>query len=122
MPRTSIGPVRPIYIGSRAHSVTLENPATPVPDGDGGFTEVWTSLDPASVFASIEPATASKLERLGPNTVTNEATHIIAFPYHSGVTTKTRISLGARVFQVTGVSNEMEQGINTIAICTETVA
>ncbi len=52
MPRSSIGPVRPVYIGSRSHRVTLENPATPVPDGDGGFTQAWAALDPADVFAS----------------------------------------------------------------------
>ncbi len=52
----------------------------------------------------------------------SDATHIIAFPYHDGVTTKTRITFGARTFQVTGVSNQMEQGVNTIALCTETVA
>lgn len=108
--------------GTLRHQVYLEDLGTPVPDGEGGFTYSPAPLDPAWVFAAIEPATVRAMERLAGGTVSSDATHILTLRYHAGITTKTQITLGGRVFQVTGVVNPEERGISTIAICTERVA
>jgi SPP1 family predicted phage head-tail adaptor len=114
--------VRTSLAGDRKHLITLKNPGSPVSDGDGGYTSVLTNLDPSEVWASIESATAQKMERLAAGTVSSDATHILTFPYHDGVTTKTRVTFGARTFNVVGVINPDELGIDTIAICTEVVS
>jgi len=106
----------------RPHRVTLQNPGPPVADGDGGFTQTWTDLVPSAMSASIETATADKLEKLGSATAISLATHIVSMPYHPQVTTKTRILFNGRTFNVTGVSNPDERNVNTVAICAEVVA
>lgn len=109
-------------IGALRHRITLENPGTPVPDGDGGYTEAWTALSPATVNASIVPATAKDLERVVAGTVMATATHIVTMRYHNGVTTKTRVTFGTRVFSVTGVQNEDERNVKLTLVCEEIVA
>ncbi len=113
--------VRPVDIGSRIHSIRFENPGTPVPDGDGGYTETWAALRPPTAKASIETATVARLERIGFGTVSSAATHILMFPYHAGVTTKTRILFGDRVFHVLGADDLLQQHVTTVALVTEEV-
>jgi len=119
--------------GERRHLVTLDNPGAAVPDNEGGFTQAWTALSPPSRYAEIKPATARELERVAAGTVLSTATHIVTFDYHSGVTTKTRVTkgprnadgtlpAGSREFSVTGVSNPEERNIDTILTCVEVVA
>jgi SPP1 family predicted phage head-tail adaptor len=110
-----------VLAGKRRHRVRLENP-TLTTDGDGGYTDVWSLLSPGVVWASIEPATVSKLERVAAGTVQSSASHIVTMPYHSGVTTKTRITFIGRTFTVAGVVNPEERNIETICICSEVVA
>jgi SPP1 family predicted phage head-tail adaptor len=114
--------VRPIEPGGRIHSIRLENPGPPVPDGEGGYTQSWTALRPPTAKARVDSATQQKLERIGHSTVSSNATDIVSFPYHSGVTTKTRILLGSRVLYVLSVDDPESQHVNTIAVCTEVVA
>jgi head-tail adaptor len=114
--------VRPIEPGGRIHSIRLENPGPPVPDGEGGYTQSWTALNPPTAKARLEMATANKLERIGHGTVTSNATDIVSFPYHAGVTTKTRILVANRVLYVMSVDDPESQHVNTIAVCTEVVA
>lgn len=106
-------------VADRLHRVTLQAPAAAVPDGDGGYTQGWTALDPPAIFVSIRPATAKDLERLAAGTVIATASHVITGPYHPQVTTATRIVFGTRVFQVTGVSNPDEGGVEMILLCVE---
>ena len=106
----------------RRHGITLMNPGPAVPDGDGGFSQTWIDLSPAAVKAKIEPATSASLERITAGTVTSTASHVVTMPYHSGVTTKTRITFDARTLYVVGVSNPEERNIETIAVCSEVVA
>jgi head-tail adaptor len=119
-------------IGTLRHLVTLDSPGTPVPDGDGGFTQAWTPLSPPEVWASILPATARDLERVVANTVQAAASHLVGMRYHSGVTTKTRITkgprntdgtlpAGSREFQVTSVQNPEERNVELVLTCTERV-
>ena len=80
-------------IGDYRHLVLLQSPGSPVPDGDGGWTETWSDLSPSTWHVSIEPATARDLERVSAGTVMSTASHIVKGRYHPGVTTKTRISI-----------------------------
>lgn len=108
-------------IGAIRHRVTLKN-SSPVPDGDGGFTEVLTTLTPATVWASIAPATARDLERVVAGTVESAATHLVRVRYHPGITTKTRLLYGSRMLNVTSVQNTDERKIELVLVCEEVVA
>jgi|SRR6185436_19711162 len=108
-------------IGTLRHRVVLENPGTPVADGDGGFTLTWTALFPSPVAAAIVPATARDLERIVAGTVFGTATHLVTIRYHSGVTLQTRVTFGTRVFSVTGIQNWEERNISLTLVCVEVV-
>lgn len=108
--------------GELRHLVTLDNPGTAVADGDGGFTQTFAELSPARVWAAIQPATARDLERVAAGTVLSTASHIVTMRYHAGVTTKTRITFGTRVLNVTGVSNPDERNRELVCLCAEVVA
>lgn len=108
-------------VADRPHRVTLQNPGPAVPDGDGGFTQSWTDLVPAAVFARIQTATARDLERRAAGTVISTASHIVTLPYHPQVTTKTRVLFNGRTFNVLGVADAEEGDVETVAICAEVV-
>lgn len=111
-------------VGALRHRVTLQTPGDPVPDGDGGYTETWTTLG-ARVPASVEPATARTLERIAANTVTATATHLVTVRYLPGVTTKTRVTfhdVTDRTFSVSGTHDPEERHRVLIIECTEDVA
>lgn len=97
----------------------LENPGGTVPDGEGGYVEGWQALDPAQVFAHINPASARDLERSASGTVISTASHVIEILYHPQVTTKTRITYGTRVFQVTSVRNPDEANRELVIVAEE---
>lgn len=104
--------------GKRRHRVRLENP-TLTTDGDGGYTAVWSLLTPGVAWASVEPATAQRMERFGANAVTANASHVVEMPYHSGVTIQTRLIFNGRVLTVVGLQNPAERNIDLILACTE---
>lgn len=108
--------------GQRRHYVTLQNPGTVTPDGDGGYTATTVWLQPPTAYAFIQPATARDLERVAAGTVIATSTHVITLPYHAGVTTQTVITYNGRRFAVTGVSNPEEQNRETICTAVEVVA
>jgi len=109
-------------IGARPHRVTLANPGDAVPDGDGGYRQAWTALDPPQLSVSILPATAKDLERVASGSVLSMASHVVTGPYHAGVTTKTRLTFGTREFSVLGVGNPEERGVELVLLCAELVA
>ena len=106
-------------IGQRRCRVQLQSPGPGISDGDGGVTQTWTDLVPATRYAELKPATARDLERVAAGTIIGTASHIVTFPYHAGVTLQTRIIFKGRVFQVVGVANPEERGIETICVCVE---
>lgn len=106
--------------GQRRHTIELQNPGEPVSDGEGGYTETPTSL--GFFKAMIEPATQRNLERLVSNTVSSEVSHVVTLPYVAGVTTKTNVLFGDRVFQVVGIQNPEERNIELRLACVERVA
>ena len=109
-------------IGEHRHTVLFQNPGTPVADGDGGYTQVWSDLSPATWKVSIEPATARDLERIAAGTVISTATHIVTGRFHPGVTTETRMVFNGRLFSITGVANLEERGIAMELVAVEVVA
>jgi|SRR5215471_7146017 len=117
-----------IAAGLRDKTIRLQNPGTPVPDGDGGFTAGLADLTPATVQAQITPATARDLERVAAGTVIASATHVITIPYHPQVTTKTQITYDdrragkMRTFQVSGLRNPEEAGIVLVLTAEEVLS
>lgn len=110
-----------IAIAERRHLVRLQNPGLAVPDGDGGYTQTWTDLNPPTVKVQIRPASARDLERVASGTVLSTATHVVTGPYHPDVTTQTRVVFGDRTFNVIGVSNIDERNIEMVLTCVEVV-
>jgi SPP1 family predicted phage head-tail adaptor len=107
-------------VGSRPHRVTFQNPdPTFVSDNDAGFTQAWMNLSPATMYVRIRTATPNDLERIAAGTVTTTVTHIIEMPYHSQVTTATRIVYGTRSFNVVGVANPEERNVSLILLAVE---
>jgi head-tail adaptor len=110
-----------VSAGDRRHYVTLFALGTPAADGDGGYAQTPTPLDPPDAWAKIAPATAQSLERIVAGTVVSAASHVVTMPYHAGVNTKTQIVFGTRVLMVVGVVTPGERQVETVAICTEMV-
>jgi SPP1 family predicted phage head-tail adaptor len=107
-------------IGSLRHRVTVQNPSTPTPDGDGGFTQTMT--DAEIVWAEIRPASAHDLERVVGGTVLSSASHLVRMRYRPAITTKSQLLFGSRVFAVTGVQNVDERNVELVIACQEVVA
>lgn len=109
--------------GERRHVVQLDNAGDPVPDGEGGFTEGWQPLDPATWYCAIQPAAQADLERVTSSTVAATATHIVSGDYHPGITKDTRLTRedGRRYF-VQSLRNLDERNITLELVCTEDLA
>lgn len=107
-------------IGSLRHYVRLENP-TETADLDGGVTTTWAMLTPGVVAASIEPATASRMERLMAGTVIANVTHLVVIRYHASVTSRSRLVFGTRILQVVGRQNPFERNEVLYLACVEQV-
>ena len=115
----------PINIGRLDKRVDLANPGAPgtgISDGKGGYTETFTALSPSPVWASIQPADARTMERFFANTVAAVATHLVRLRYHSGVTTKTRLTYGSRYLYVRGIQNVNERNEEQLLACEEIVS
>lgn len=89
---------------SLRHRVTIQN-AVSTSDGQGGQTDAWSDL--ATAYASIEPLKG--YERYQAMQMQTPVTHKIVMRYRAGVTTKSRILFGTRVFWVQEVLNFEER-------------
>ena len=107
--------------GDNRHAVWFQSPGPAVPDGDGGYTQTWIDLVPATWRVRITPATTRDLERTGAGTVTSSASHIVRGDFHPGVTTKSRMVFDGRQLSVTGVQNVEEQSVYMELIVVEIV-
>lgn len=105
-------------IGQLRHRVTVQNPARTA-DGGGGYTESWSNASPATVWAKIDPATPSLIERVAGNTIEAPITHIVTMRAHSAVTTKTRLVFGSRNLQVRGLQRVDEVSEWLVLSCEE---
>lgn len=115
-----------IKIGELRQVVTLSNPGTPVPDGDGGFTTVYTALDPVEWRCSIDKATVRNAERHFAATITSHATYIMNGRFHSGITTQTRMvwtdrSGAVHTGNVLDVADTEGAGVETVVLVAEVV-
>lgn len=113
-----IGPTA--LISSRQKRVTFQNPSTPIPDGDGNYTQSWTDLPPAA-DSRIEPATAQSLERVAAGTVISTATHVVTVPYRAGISTQTRILVDGRTLNITSVQDPDDRHVELVLVCEEVV-
>jgi len=111
-----------VSINEYRHLVIFENPGASISDGDGGWTQTWTSLSPSRWQVSIAPATARDLERVSAGTVLSTATHIVRGRYHAGVTTKSRMIFQDRTFSITGKRNIEERSKSMELLAVEVVA
>jgi len=107
--------------GDYRHTVTFQNPGPAVPDGDGGYTQSWVDLVPASWRVSITPATARDLERVAAGSVISSASHLVRGDFHPDVTTKTRIVFDGRQFSITGKQNPDERNVTMELLAVEVV-
>lgn len=73
-----------------------------VDDGHGGFTEAWTPLTPADVFAQID--SLQGVERLQAQAIEVSLAFMVTLRWHDGITAGTRITWPARglVLEVNG--------------------
>jgi len=108
-------------IGQYRHLVSLDAPGDPVPDPDGGFTESYAPLDPATWDCAIQQASVRSLESIGAGSVVAQATHLVRGRYHPGITTQTRITFHGRVLNVLYVANRDERNLETDCVCAEVV-
>ena len=105
-------------IGQMRHRVVVETP-TPTSDGDGGYSDSYAAAGPSPVWASIEPATAAVSEQQVGNRIETAITHVITMRWHTGVTTRTRLSFGSRRFFVRGLQKVHEIGEWLVCSCEE---
>lgn len=106
--------------GRRIHFIHIENPdGEPVPNGDGEYEQPYKTV--AKTFASIDPATAQKLERFAQSVSVASATHIVVIPYEKGVTTRSQIKYGDRLFHIVGFADPEERHIELVLVCNEEV-
>ena len=99
-----------------ATRLAVANPSRAA-DGDGGYTETWADASPAEVWAAIEPATARVIERQVGNTVEANVSHVVRVRFHSGITTRTRLTGGGLVLDVRGVQNLEFRGRWLVLAC-----
>jgi len=75
---------------------------TLVSDGAGGYTETWTT---AASGVACRLAVAQAAERILADRVVHEGGFVVTLPYGTSVTSKDRIVVGARTFEVAGVAS-----------------
>jgi head-tail adaptor len=78
--------------GARTNAVRIDAPGPPLPDGDGGFTEQWTTVV-TSWPCAIENATAANQERMIAGTIETLATHKLTGDYLPQITALCRMYL-----------------------------
>ncbi len=105
-------------IGKMRHQVAVQNP-TRTADGDGGYTESYAAAAPSPVWAQIDPATPSAIERVAGNTIEAPITHIVSIRSHASVNMKTRLVFGSRNLAVRGIQKVDEVGEWMVLSCEE---
>lgn len=113
-------------VGTYRQTATLSEASTPVPDGDGGYTQSYVALDPATWRCAIEKASVASAERTFGSTVIAQATHILRGRFHSGITTNTRIQWTDRagdvhIANVIDVDDPEGAGVETVVAAAEVV-
>jgi head-tail adaptor len=113
-------------IAHRQKRIMLTTPGVAVPDGDGGYTQLETPLDPPALFGHVRPASVRDMERIAGSTTLPTASHLVTVPYHPQITTETVLHLEGhprpdRVLKVVYVGNPDERNADLELICAEQV-
>lgn len=96
-------------IGNLKHRVTFQK-SVRTPDGGGGFTEIWQSIDSNPiVYAAIMPLSGG--EQLRFHQLEATVTHRIVIRYRSDVTSAMRIVRGTTIYDITAVTDRNGQGV-----------
>ena len=90
---------------------------TTVGDGEGGFTNTWSTAQ--TVWAAIYPIKASQMFEY--NTVNEEITHIIKLRGYIVINSTMRILFGTRIFEILTTENLQERDFVQVLACKERV-
>ena len=109
-----------VSIARRQTRVLLQNEGPTVSDGAGGFTPSWVDLAPPA-DAQVSPAVAGASETApaGGAAAASSSTLVVTIPYRPGVSTATRLLIGARVLYVTGLRDVDERHVELVLVCEE---
>jgi SPP1 family predicted phage head-tail adaptor len=103
--------------GQRRHWVELQSITGRTASGDG-YLDTWTTY--ARSWASVEPATASAVERLTANTQQVPVTHVVTLDYRSDLLAKHRVRVGGtRALYIRGIQNDEERNRTFTLSCEE---
>jgi len=110
-------------LGALRTRVSVSNPGSPVPDGDGGFTLVYTKASPSEWWAGIQTATPRAAERIFSGTVVPHADYILNGRFHPQIDTRTRLTWtdrsGSHVTDVLDVIDNEGAGVESIVLVSE---
>lgn len=93
-------------VGSFNRRIQIQSVA-PVSDGQGGYTETWTTTH--TIWVSIEQK--RQRERITSQKLEDPALFVFMGRYVSGINTKQRILYDSRLFNITRVNNINERGL-----------
>lgn len=112
MPRSS---------GRRPHPLKLQRPLAPTPDSpvdaNGEYVQEFETYQ--QLMGSVEPATASRLEKLTASGAIGAATDIVTIPLIEGVELKQRVLYRGRRLDIIGYGDPEERHIELVLICQE---
>jgi len=103
--------------GELRHQVTIQRNTATAQDNYGQVVESWSTI--ATRWASIRPMTGDESEE--GKQVKAKATHEIKMRYLVDITTKDRVKLGTRIFNVYSIINTEEKNKETVLKCIEAV-
>ena len=111
-------PVRRVA-GTRRHKVALQSVSQQATST--GFAETWTTY--ASVWASVQPASAGPSERPMAQTTQAPITHLVEIDYRDDLTQSDRVLFGGtRPLYIVGQQNIDERNITLRLSCEERAA
>ena len=109
-------------VGLYRHLVRVQHPGgTPVPNGDGGFSQPWIDGSPSTWHCAIDEGPGVQ-ERTAAGTTIAEGGRIFRGRYRADITNRSRLIYGARAFTVVGVTNPQSRNIDLELSCVEVLA
>lgn len=109
---------RSLSSGRRPHPLKLKRPVGEKrSDGDGDYEQDYEVF--AEPFGSVEPATASRLEKLTSAGAVGIATHIVTIPFIAGVELKQQVIYNGRRLDVIGYADPEERHVELVLVCQE---
>lgn len=96
------------------HYVEIQR-VTSTSDGEGGFTETWTTVK--SCFAAIYPI--KSMQRFEYKSIDVSATHYFKFRGYIDCQEQDRILFDSRYFEVLTIDNMQERDFELFVVCNE---